>query len=764
MKKGMKIAIIVVGVACVVGVGTLYAVRKEPWLSSSAAFNKGEECMKRGAYSRAFRYVKMAANKDPKDPKFSMAAARMASATGDANAAFSYAQKAWKAGRKDRDVLGILVRFSFYTDKQQKLAYALSLVKEMGQSANKDDILGDVYMIFGMPDSARVFWEQQYKCSPLPGTASKLAQAYLQLKNEQLGCSFFQSCRDQGKLDDEGVGVLARLYTKMGNIAEADKCYKEAMAASSSPEKLQYDHALFLLEIRNYSTAARTLDSLIAKYPDNKNLETMRMSVFLAQNDPAGALAECEKSKAPLAAIGPLKARAFVMLKRFDEAEAAYDSAMAHKPGIRIMLEYGNFLLTAANKRDKAQAVFKSVLAIAPKEPVSNIGLAILALEEKKIAEARSYINVVQDAKVNIPLVHQILAEICLVEGNFKEALQQCDKALVMQPALGQVRILKISALDKLGRLNEAWSLLDSMRNQRGISKEQESYLNRISIPLLVRRQNYPEALKLLDEFEKSNPAEETGRIRLEIYAFSKDVQKARETLAAIKPKLKENEYLYYESWLLDIEGKHAEAAAVLESHLQTKNFLMRWASLRLKAGNTQGVMEKLPFDSLGTAEWSILAAIADKNNNNPFAAECYKKALLRDKKNAALLNNYAYACVQTPGFDQKEVLTAIQNAYQVLPTKTEILQTYAEVLNKCEKPAKCIALLRDKPALAKQNVGILYQLGLAYEATGDVRGAVSSYRLMLGFPPNTANWPGGVTLKDLEAKVAALSAKLGKS
>jgi predicted Zn-dependent protease len=104
-----------------------------------------------------------------------------------------------------------------------------------------------------------------------------------------------------------------------------------------------------------------------------------------------------------------------------------------------------------------------------------------------------------------------------------------------------------------------------------------------------------------------------------------------------------------------------------------------------------------------------------------------------------------------------------VQKAYLSLSGRPEVLQTYAEALNKCGKPAECIKLLQDKPAQTKQSVNLLYQLGTAYENTGDQRGALSSFRLALQFPETSLDWPAGVSRNDLQAKVEKLKASMGQ-
>jgi predicted Zn-dependent protease len=763
MKRGIRIALVVIGLALVVGLAAAYAVRKEPWLSAKAAFEKGEENIQKGSYWKAFRYVKMAADKDPGNPDFSWAATRMAVAVRNANAAYLYAQKAWKAGRKERDVLHALVQYSFFSDKQQKLNYALSLVNEMGDNIDKEDVRAELYAGFGDTPKARQIWEAEYEKSPVPGTAVKLARTYLQEGNDSLAMSFLQSCRKSNRLNDEGYGILARLFTKKGEVKEAEECYRDGVEANRSSDRLQYDRTLFLISTRNFDQATSSLDSMIGKYPENKNLEAMRIAVFLAKGDPAGALRECDKSTAPAGVVAPLRARALIRLNRLAEAEAAYDTALVHGAEMRVSLEYGNFLLYVVHKPEKARKIFQTVHSVQPSEPVSNLGLAVLSLEARDVPAARKFVEAALSGKNRIPLAYQLLAQVCLLEGNPKAALDNCNKALALAPGLEKAVFLQGQAYAGLGQVDKADEILTGLLRKAGANREKTEWVQRALVPVKVRERKFGEALALVDNLQRADTAIDIRRMRLEIYAFSRDLAKANRVLESLKTSIPKGDYDYYKSWLLELGGDDVKAAAVLEQNLSTKSAIMRWAALRLKTGKTDNLIEKVPQDSLKATDWAVLAAVADKSKQFPISVQCYSRALKQDPNNAAYLNNFAYASLQTPGFNREEVLKAVQKAYLSLSASPEVLETYAEALNKCGKPAECIKFLQDKPAQTKQNVNLLYQLGTAYESTGDVRGALSSFRLALQFPETSPNWPEGVTHNDLQAKVEKLKAGLGQ-
>ena len=763
MNKGIRIALAVVGLLVVAGGLAFVAIRLEPWLSADAAFHKAEVNAAKGKYGKAFRYIKMASDKKPGDAKYAWSATQLSMAVRNANAACFYAQRAWKDGRKERDVLQALVQFNFFSDKKQKLDYAMSLVNQMGANIDKDDLRASIDEDFGEIARARELREEQFNRTPLPALATKLGRLYLRAGRDSLALFFLQSCRKGKKLDDEGYAALARLYAKKGDIKEAERCYQEAGEVNKSSDKLDYDHALFLLATKDFDRATSMLDSLITKYPENKNLETARISAFMAKGDFNGALRECGKSSAPLGMIAPLRARILTYLNRLPEAEAAYDSAVAHNPDLRISLEFGNFLISKMHKSDKAAGIFESILKKSPSEQVANLGLATIALDAKDYAGARKRAEAILSTKNPTPLAYLVLAHVNFFEGKPQAALESCDKLLAVAPNFEKALFLKGLSYDLLGRFDKADEILTSLALKQSGFPEKSARTKRALVAIKAKQKKYDEALKLVDELDPLKKTIEFNRVRLEIFAFSGNYAKADETLRSIKPAIPKEDFLFYQSWLLELRGDLLGAASILESDLPSRKIAIRWALLRLKAGKMEGILEKLPKDSMKVSDWLQLASVTDKNKQYAYSTQFYKKAMKLDEGNTAVLNNYAYASMQTPGFNREEVLSAAKKAYMALSDRPEVLETYAEALIKCDKPADCIKLLQDKKMLTKQSANLLYLLGTAYEKTGDLRGAVSSYRIALAFPESTPYWPPDVSRSDLANRIEKLKAAIGK-
>lgn len=758
MKKSLSIILLCIFVA----IAAAYLIRKEPWISADTAFLKGDAAFKKGNYALSLRYYKLSTDKKPKDSRFAWAATQMAAAVGNANAAYLYAQRAWKNGRKQQDVLNALVKYSFFSEKSQKLSYALSLVSQMEDNVDKDNLSANLYLAFGDTEKARQLLEHSFSLNPQPATACKLARTYLHGGNDTLAFSFLSSCRAQKKLDEEGYGILAQLYTRLGKAQEAEACYKEGAGTFRTSSRLQYGHVMFLMYSKNFDSAASILDSLIQKYPDVKTFETMRIWTLLANSDYDGVLRECDKSTAPINQVAYLRARAFIKLNRLSEAETAYDTALNHGADLRVILEYGNFLLYSMRKPDKARSVFMEVHKARPLEPVANLGLATLAIDAKDASEARKYVEPVLSDKKNSPYAYLLLAQINLLEDKPKDAIDNCNKVSDAIPNFGKMIYIKSQAFAAMGDLYTADKLLTSFvqHAQKGQNIE---WVKRALIPLKIKEKKYDDALSIVNNLAGTTAPLDLRRVRLEIYALSGNLAMANETLESLKSQLDISDLHYYQSWLAELRGDTLKAAALLEPDLTSKSMYLRWADLLLKIGKTEAILEKAPADSMTVADWSQLASAAQTKGQYALSAQCYKYALTHDNSNAILLNNYAWASMQISGFDQEDILKAAKKAYSMLSERIEVVQTYAEALNKCNKPEECIKILKEKPTQTRQNVNLLYQLGTAYEKTGNLRGAVGSFEMMLKLPDSLSDWPVEVSRKDLKTHIDEINQKLEK-
>jgi len=138
--------------------------------------------------------------------------------------------------------------------------------------------------------------------------------------------------------------------------------------------------------------------------------------------------------------------------------------------------------------------------------------------------------------------------------------------------------------------------------------------------------------------------------------------------------------------------------------------------------------MPKLRATSLGVAQWTGLASLAERQKLTNIASACYEEALALDPDNPALLNNWAWSAVQLSGFDETKVIAACRRAHAEMPRNLDVLDTYADVLLRCRRYEECVNLLEGNLTQVNQTPQLLWALGSAYEGTNQKKEAMDAY------------------------------------
>jgi predicted Zn-dependent protease len=130
---------------------------------------------------------------------------------------------------------------------------------------------------------------------------------------------------------------------------------------------IQYSRAVLSIKNGDTDKALEILTGLIKKYPEERQFEIARISVYLAKEDYNRVIQECLKSRVEPYLLRQLKARAFMKLGKFEMIESMYQELIKQKKSPAIMLEYAQ-LLTGSEKYEKAVPVFKDLLNLHKKE------------------------------------------------------------------------------------------------------------------------------------------------------------------------------------------------------------------------------------------------------------------------------------------------------------------------------------------------------------------------------------------------------------
>ncbi len=575
---------------------------------------------------------------------------------------------------------------------------------------------------------------------------------------------------------DEALSTLRRLHGRGHYSKQSVELFRDiafqrglaqegAMAQKLLEEKFRDDPGVLfaggLLSLRSgkLDEAAAVFEALAAKLPERADVELARLSVYLARKDYEGLLRECEASKAPRAGLAPLRAEALVRLGRADEAERTYEQALGERPDPAMMLSYANLLL-GRQKADGAARWYSEVLKSHPKNAVANLGLGVLALQKHALKEARARIETVTSAGAPIAYAYLLLAEIELRERQPERAVAACTRALSLAPNDLKALALQGVAHLKAGRPGEAEAIL-----QQCIQKEP-------SVPALqwelahakLARGAPEEALKVVDAALAKGSAGELpfALLRALLLAQLGKADEAKATLAKAGPEVTPVQARLCEAWLLQREGRAAEAAGLLRPHLDDALATSAWAELMIHQGKDQGVMDALARHKLEGPRWIQLGVMARQKELNALAVGCYRKAIEHEPENALLLNNYAWASLQLEAFDPEAVLAAARKASSLLPENSAVVHTYATALLKCRKDRECIEYLERARQLTERFPKLMVLLGEAYQRAGNAAQAIKWYGACLQHPDTADVQSGDLARPALQKRLEDLKAKQG--
>jgi tetratricopeptide (TPR) repeat protein len=194
-------------------------------------------------------------------------------------------------------------------------------------------------------------------------------------------------------------------------------------------------------------------------------------------------------------------------------------------------------------------------------------------------------------------------------------------------------------------------------------------------------------------------------------------------------------------SWMADVRGDVAKSIALLETHLADRKVAMQWGSVQFK--NKKEPVSWLPLlkQQFTRNEWAELAATADKEEFWAAARFCYEQALKLDPNDAVLLNNWAWAAMNTKEFDKEKVLDACRRAYAAFPRSLPVLDTFAEALLRVGRFEECINLLNANLAVTRRTPQLLWVLAKAYESNNDFENALRTYRQVIDLQSRIKDW-----------------------
>ena len=535
----------------------------------------------------------------------------------------------------------------------------------------------------------------------------------------------------RGVTSQASIRLLRDLSLATGQYARSWSLQQLLQEASTSDSvKVKAEGALLALNIGMLDAADSLFRQIESQHPERLEAPIGRALVLLRQARPKEALRVLENSDDENPAVVTLRGQAYAETGRIREAERCYRRVLQKHPSDRIRLALANLLL-ATGRSDEAGKLYGAITTKPYIRPAA-LGRARIHLQEGRVEKARKLAERIGTESPSLPMAHYIVAQIDLLEGRPDNALQACESEPLDSVADPAVKMLKATALMRLGRFAEAETLYEQLGGDGAV---RPVFLLRELAAAKVRLGKYAEALELADALEsRENGWRDAFRIRLNVLVQQQAYDRALSSVEAASSRLPPNVRALYTSRIREKQGRLDEAASVLKPFLTDRECAMRWAACSAGRVPAERICAVLEDHEVPPSRWLRLGMRAEARTDPTAAARFYKKAMEDDPRNVMLLNNYAWNAVQQDDFDKASVLAAASQARRLAPRNAKVLHTYARVLMACGRDEECRRLLAPLPIL-DDHPSLLLQLAEACQSAGRKDEAVSAYRRYLRHP-----------------------------
>ncbi|MEO8301590.1 MAG: tetratricopeptide repeat protein [Rhizomicrobium sp.] len=258
------------------------------------------------------------------------------------------------------------------------------------------------------------------------------------------------------------LGQAVALHQR-GQLAEAEPLYRQVLAAGTESYQAQYLLAVLLFQQQRLAEAAPAVEAALKLSPDA--VESLLLKGVILQ-----ALGRGEDALSSLAAVTshqPAHPEAWYNqgvvlagLGRQEEAIAAFDRALALRPGAAVWTNRGAALKALGRSRDALES-YDRALALEPDFPAALYNRGVVLLDLERFAEA---VIAFDQALAKVPGNHDAWNNrgVALDRlDQFAQALESYDRCLALRSDDARAWKNRGTVLTRLKRFDEAVASFD---------------------------------------------------------------------------------------------------------------------------------------------------------------------------------------------------------------------------------------------------------------------------------------------------------------
>jgi|SRR5579871_2114585 len=325
--------------------------------------------------------------------------------------------------------------------------------------------LARAYSYTGQPVKAQeVLKEVQFREAP-PESIFSAAQVAGELNDFTLAESMLQSIAKTYPDPEKWAYAMGRIQYRAGRVSQSLETLRSSVAAGHDSAEIENLLAWCLFKRGDAKGAVAALDRAIALDPGEES-NYLDVGMMLLENHFfEGALAAAEKAiaVAPGSSAGRrLKGLVEFRLGHVKDAESTYRRALELNPSdVKAVIGLATAQLDVG-KNAEAEATLKKAIEHQPKAAALYQAYGTMLLwgegkENNQIeAHAIELLRKAESLDGSLPDAHYELGKLALREGNLREALQELELAVKLDPKGAKYHYSLSQVYRKLGRMTDA--------------------------------------------------------------------------------------------------------------------------------------------------------------------------------------------------------------------------------------------------------------------------------------------------------------------
>ena len=504
-----------------------------------------------------------------------------------------------------------------------------------------------------------------------------LGTAYIQTGDNSAGAEYIARA-----VEIDPDQALLRTQLAVGKIASGDTAGAISQLESAvalGQDLIQADVLLVLsyLNKREYEKATSASVALEERMPDSPIPFNLTGLAYLAQREYELARARFDTAlqKDPEFVVAYMNlARLALLEKKPDEAKQAYSAVLDKRPKHLGALMGMAALATATGDSEGAE---KWLLRANEANPTALRPILVLAERHLRSVEPLKAINVLSGLspeQAAMPAALRLKGMAQLQSGDFASAVATLSKLTESQPD-------SIEAWFQRARAHAAAGDTDASRDsfKRAIELDTGHKTPVVWVglgELELRERRYQDALKVAEQMKQHYPGSVFGfDIAAAAYRGLGETEKSlQEGKAALQ--------IEHNAKRVDAYSRALASAGKLE---EAVTLLTDW-------------LGQNPADG---ARWAKLGLIEQQRGRDEEALAAYEKSLETTEPDAILANNMAWLYL---GRDSQRAVELATKAYELAPSRAEIIDTYGWVLFRTGREGDGLAALQQALVIAPRN------------------------------------------------------------